>query len=483
MKAVERHQQVFDFFEEISSIPRESGNNKGISDYLVEFAKNNRLSYIQDDFLNVIITKEASEGYENCPTLILQGHMDMVCEKESDVEHDFFKDGLQLEWKEDYIFSNGTTLGGDDGIALAYCLAILIDDNLIHPRLEVVFTTDEEIGMDGAAGLDTSELHGTYMINIDSEEEGTILTSCAGGLTGTSELPLQFEEVEGKLINVAIKGLLGGHSGTEINKNRTNASILLGRLLFDLRKKKYSIVSMNGGLKDNAIPREAFATISVKTEDVYEIINEIKVLSEKYKNELRTSEPELTVTVEQGVEKKSKVLTKECEEQILFMLLQSPNGVQVMSSDIPGLVESSLNLGVFKMEEDKIVFCYSVRSSVSSYKSFLREKLETITTFLGGTFLVKGEYPAWEFKEDSKLRSISTAVFKEQYGYEPKIEAIHAGLECGILSNKLKGIDIISIGPNILDIHTPSEKLSISSTIRVYDYLINLLEAFSKATI
>lgn len=476
------YKNVFHYFEEISNIPRGSGNNQPMSDYLIAFAKERGLSYTRDEALNVIITKEATAGYETCPTLILQGHMDMVCEKKSETDHDFLTQGLDLCIEDDFIYAKGTTLGGDDGVAVAYILAILDSETIEHPRLEMVITTDEEIGLIGATNLDASSLQGTFMINLDSEEEDILLTSCAGGMSSVCKLPLSYKKTEGKKVSVIIKGLLGGHSGAEIDKKRVNADILLGRLLMDLSKYPFELLSIEGGLKDNAIPREAVAELVVKEEDSYGLINEIKFLSEKYKNEYRTNEPDLAIGIQQGEEREYLVLDERTKENVMFFLLQAPNGIQTMSSNIEGLVESSLNLGILRMSEEEIEFSFSVRSSVSSYKWFLSEKLKNLITFLGGTYDYHGEYPGWEFKKNSKLRDIYCNSYKEMFGKDIKVEAIHAGLECGIIAEKLDNLDIISIGPNIYDIHTTEERLSISSTKRIFDLLLKVLKDFAEAT-
>ncbi|MFA9463695.1 MAG: beta-Ala-His dipeptidase [Velocimicrobium sp.] len=473
---------VFKYFEEISAIPRGSKNCQAISDYLVNFAKNHGLSYIQDDSLNVIIKKPASVGYEKSPTVILQGHMDMVCEKTEDSSHNFLTDGLELMTEDDYLYANKTTLGGDDGIAIAYALAILADDALLHPSLEVIITTDEEIGLLGATALNTSALEGTYMINIDSEEEDVLLVSCAGGLRSDCRLPITYEKAEGKKLTISVKGLQGGHSGGEIDKNRINATLLLARLLSELKKFSFQVSSMKGGLMDNAIPREAVAQIVICENEAYKIINEIKFLSEKYKNECRTNEPDLSIIVNQGENKTYSVMTKESYEKVLFFLSTTPNGIQTMSSNIPGLVESSLNLGIFVTNDSIAQMSYSVRSSLSSYKTYISDKLELLTKHLGGEYCTTGDYPGWEYKKDSKLRTMYATVYENIVGKEIKIEAIHAGLECGILAEKLGDIDIIAIGPNMEDIHTTEERLSISSTIRVYDVILATLKDFCNMT-
>lgn len=490
---------VFQYFEEISAIPRGSGNCKAISDYLMNFAKEHGLSCSRDAALNVIIKKPASSGYEKCPAVILQGHMDMVCEKKSDSTHDFLKDGLTLLKEDDYLHADGTTLGADDGIAIAYCLAILADDSILHPALEVVITTDEEIGLLGAAALDASTLQGTYMINIDSEDEEVLLTSCAGGMRADCRIPLDFEKQEGRRMTVTVRGLIGGHSGAEIDKNRINANRLLARLLYDLRKFSFRVSSMKGGLMDNAIPREAVAQIVTSEEEAYKIINEIKFLNEKYRSECRSNEPDLMIAVNQGEDRTHTVMTKESYDKVLFFLLMAPNGIQQMSSNIEGLVESSLNLGIFSTEgtlaggaatdqenteEERTMakMSYSIRSSLSSYKNYMSDTLELLTKTLGGEYSTSGEYPGWEYKKESRLRAIYANAYKAVTGSEIRIEAIHAGLECGILAEKLGDIDIIAIGPNMNDIHTTEERLSISSTVRVYEVILETLKDFCNMT-
>lgn len=476
------YKKIFYYFEEISSIPRGSGNNRQISDYLVSFAKEHGLSCIQDEAFNVIITKEASAGYESCPTVILQGHMDMVCEKKAEIEHDFLKDGIELKVEDDYIFANGTTLGGDNGIAVACALAILDDDSLIHPRLEVIITTDEEIGLLGATALDTSSLQGKYMINMDSEDEDVVITSCAGGMAAQCTLPVSYKKEEGKKLTITIKGLLGGHSGAEIDKNRVNADILAGRLLLDLKKLSFGLISVSGGGKNNAIPREAQIELLVPEDEVYSFINEIKFLGETYKNEYRSNEPDLSFLISQAEQKEYLVMEEESKEKVIFFLVNTPNGIQTMSANIAGLVESSLNLGILNTTENGLEAGFSVRSSIRSYKWFLSDKLKQLTTFLGGSYEYTGEYPGWEYKKISKLRDIYAGAYREVTGRDVKIEAIHAGLECGIIAEKMSDLDIIAIGPNMHDIHTTEERLSISSTKRVFDVVTTALKNFCEAT-
>lgn len=468
---------IFRYFSEISKIPRGSGNEEEISEYLVSFAKSRNLEYNRDSANNVIIIKEATPGYENEPAIMLQGHMDMVCEKSKESTHDFLKDGIKLVVDGDFLHADGTTLGADNGIAVAYILALLSDENLKHPRIEAVITTDEEVGMNGAKALDLSSLKAEYMINLDSEEEGYLLASCAGGLTGTCTLPIKRVPEKGKKIKISIGGLKGGHSGIDIVNNRTNANKLLARLLFDLRENhSYSVLHMEGGYKDNVIPREAFAELVIDPENYKQIRDNITEIMEIYKKELRSSEPDLEYTIKELEEGEYQVLHPVSFEKLLFLMIQIPYGVQVMSSDIEGLVESSLNLGIFRLEDEQALICNSVRSSKSSHKKYISDRLNYLVSFLGGEYIVRSEYPAWEFKKDSKLREHLQKHYKEMYGKEMKVEAIHAGLECGLIAEKMPGIDIVSIGPDMSRVHTVEEKLSISSTIRVYQFLEKIIE-------
>lgn len=475
---------IFRYFSEISKIPRGSGNEKAISDFLVSFAKEHQFEYTQDTANNIIMIKEATPGYEEEPAIILQGHMDMVCEKLKENTHDFLKDEIKLILEGDYLHADGTTLGADDGIAMAYIMALFTDDTLKHPRLEAIITTDEEVGMHGAKALDLSKLTGKYMINIDSEEEGYILCSCAGGLTGTSTIPVKRVSGSGKKIKVSIGGMLGGHSGIDIGKNRTNATKLLGRLLFDLREiSSFGLIHMQGGFKDNVIPREAYAELFISAENTEELVeayadiqkNATDLLS-SYKRELITSEPEMNFQIEDMGDDTYDVMHSSSFEKMLFLLVNMPNGVQVMSSNIKGLVESSLNMGIFRTDADKVELYTSIRSALSSYKYHLSNKLNYMTSFLGGDYVVRWEYPAWEYKKDSLLREHCLKWYRELYGKEMKVEAIHAGLECGLISEKMPGIDIVSIGPDTFSVHTVEEKLSVSSAVRVYQYLEKIIE-------
>lgn len=469
--------RVFHYFEEICKIPHGSGNTKEISDYLVNFAKEHDLDYVQDEWNNVVIFKPASAGYESAPTVILQGHMDMVCEKRPDVEHDFTRDGLNLSVEGEYISANGTTLGGDDGIAVAYGLALLESTDIAHPALEVLITVDEEIGLLGAKNFDCSVLKGRRLINLDSEEEGSLWVSCAGGLSANSHIPVQRAAAEGTLLTVKISGLLGGHSGAEIDKIRANANILMGRFLYGLRKQcEFEIVSLAGGRKDNAIPRECVAELMVCEPDVSAVTAYAADAQKKLQEEYAGTDEGITIQISDEGTKEALVLHPTSREKVLFFLMNIPFGVLKMSGTIEGLVETSCNVGILKLEEDELLAVSSVRSSVGAAKEAIADKIEYLTEFLGGELEVKGAYPAWEYRKDSPLRDRMVSVYEEMYGKKPQVVAIHAGLECGLFYEKMDGLDCVSLGPNMKDIHTSEELLDIVSTKRVWEYLLKVLE-------
>lgn len=471
--------EFFKYFTEIAAIPHGSGNTKRISDYCAAFAKAHNLEYIQDELNNIIIIKEAAEGYENAPAVIIQGHIDMVCEKESDCLIDFENDGLSLEYDGEYLYARGTTLGADDGVFAAYALALLADNTLKAPRIEAVFTVDEEIGLLGAAGIDVSMLKGKYMLNLDSDVEGMFLTSCAGGMTATCSLPVEYDESEGLEYSVKICGLLGGHSGAEIDKYRANANVLMGRLLYVLNNEIYfDIAALMGGSKDNAITRECELKILISKEDEQLMIDILKKLENDLRQEFESNDPGITIQLTRLGKKMDKILQPKHKEFIKIMLMLLPNGIQNMSSDIKGLVKTSLNLGILKLDEYECTMSFSVRSSSKTEKEALSDKLEYLTEFLGGDFYITGDYPAWPYKRESKLRELMCRNYKEMFGQEPKIEAIHAGLECGIFCDKIEGLDTISFGPTVLDIHTPKERMNVKSVERYYGFLKRILEDF-----
>ena len=470
-------ERVFYYFEEISKIPRGSFNMKQISDYLVNFAKVQGLEWRQDTSNNVIIKKPAAAGYEKAPTVILQGHCDMVCEKSADSDHDFEKEGLKLLIEGDNITAKDTTLGADNGIAVAYAMAILEDRKLLHPAIEVVITTDEEVGLLGASALDVSDLKGEYLINIDTEEEGKLWVSCAGGLTVTCELPVTYVEETGTAFEIVIEGLTGGHSGTEIDKIRANANKLMGQLLFEIKQKtRYSLVEFAGGLKDNAIPRSARALLLADLEAKAEIEEAAAKFEQHKRKEYSGTDTGITVKITEKGQRTTAALHFVSLEKVLFLVMNIPDGVQKMSGEIEGLVETSENLGILKLGEESCLITSSIRSSVGSAKVALQEKVQYLVQFLGGTCTVGGDYPAWEYQKNSRLREIMERTYEEVFGEKSEVQALHAGLECGLFYEKIPNLDCVSFGPNMQDVHTTEERLSISSTERTWQYLLKVLE-------
>ncbi len=464
---------VMEIFETICSMPHGSGNTKIISDWCVDFAKARGLEHYQDELNNVIIIKPATPGYEKSAPLILQGHIDMVCQKEPGLDKDMSKEGLDLAVEADTIRAIGTTLGGDDGIAVAMALAVLDADDIPHPRLEVVLTVDEETGMYGAAGIDLSMLRGRSLLNIDSEEEGIFTVSCAGGARANCSLPIKRENVSGQLVNLEICGLQGGHSGVEIDKGRANASILMGRVLSALEPGSFRVLSIAGGSADNAIPFRCTAGL---IGDSAAIIAAAAKSEAIFKNEYRNTDSGVKIIAEAKDSGDYFALDSESTQKLCDALVLVPNGIRAMSSDIPGLVETSLNLGILKLDEDALRLSFAIRSSVGSRKEMIKKKVCTAIRVLGGNVEITGDYPAWEYKADSPLRDRMVEVYTRQYGEAPQVLAIHAGLECGLLSEKLPGLDAVSFGPNMKDIHTTKETMSISSVQRVWKFLLEVLK-------
>ncbi|MCD3216792.1 aminoacyl-histidine dipeptidase [Clostridium botulinum C] len=471
--------RVFKYFIEISNIPRASGNEKFISDYLFNFAKKHKLEVKQDKSLNIIIKKQASKGYENAPCVILQGHMDMVCEKNKDIEHDFYKDSIELIVNGDYITAGGTTLGADNGIAVAYFLAILENKDLNHPPLEVLITTQEENGMEGASKVSKENLSGQILINVDSEEEGKLLVSCAGGIRNIVRLTVEVEDrKEGfKPYKIFVYGLKGGHSGMDIKKGRGNSNKLMGRILNSINNNMELFISyINGGLKSNAIPREAEAMIFVKESNEGKLRDIINHYNKVFTKELNISDSDVTVNLESVEEKPYRIFSKALTNKIITILMLMPQGVQSMSQNIKGLVESSINLGVVRTKEDEVTFESAIRSSVKTLKENIVNQIEILCNSIDAAMTTYADYPAWEYKEKSYIRDLFISVYKDLYKEEPEITAVHAGLECGILKEILGDIDMISFGPNMYDVHTPNERVSISSVERSYQYLIEVLK-------
>lgn len=536
-------EKVFYYFEELTKIPRGSGNEKAVSDYLVHFAKQRGLKVRQDEAYNVVIWQKATPGYENHPGVILQGHMDMVCVKKERLSINMETDPLDLAVEGDYIFARGTSLGGDDGIAVAMALAILDDETIPHPPLEVIITTDEEVGMTGASRLNPEGVEGRLLINIDSEDEGILTAGCAGGLRVDHTLKVQKEstslssglhdseqsedvknkdvqgvglqraDVQGgmQVVQLLIHGLKGGHSGIEIGKERANAMIELARcidLFLDKEGDACRLIAFNGGEKDNAIPLRATAEMVIPSA----VINRLQEFVESHNQllgfEYALSDPEIEIVVnsvdgfstvsdlntnmdsihhsekEHEKEKSAKettgqimALTPESAKNFLNLILTMPNGIQHMSMAVPGLPETSLNMGIVRLEKDSEAasLTQSIRSSISSRKGQLLRKVSHIAAGLGASSSTRGDYPAWEFRPESRLRNLVCETYEQLFGKKMTVDIIHAGLECGLLSEKLPGLDAISIGPDLKDIHTTKEKMSISSTIRTFQLVCEVL--------
>ena len=466
---------VFGFFEQICAIPHGSRNTKAISDYLVAFAKDRGLRYIQDEANNVIIFQEGTCGYENHEPVILQGHMDMVCEKDPSCPLDMETDGLDVTHDGRFVFAKGTTLGGDNGIAVAYALALLDDTTIPHPPLEVVLTADEEIGMLGAAAIDLSQLKGRLLLNMDSEDEGVFTVSCAGGATATISMEAPRRAVYGPCVRLAVDGLQGGHSGAEIHKNRANANKVMGEFLSRIQKiMPLCLTSFAGGSKGNAIPRSCQANVVAMGID----LERINGIAEALQAEVREqyNEPEATVQAFDLDALGGNALPTEVTAKIIGLLCSLPNGVQAMSKEMPGLVQTSLNMGIAKLG-NAMTMTFSVRSSVNREKEELLGKLQELASFYDASFSQMGKYPAWEYKADSKLRNVMVETYTRMYGREPEVLALHAGLECGLLGEKIPGLDCVSIGPQMQDIHTSREKLDIASTERTWEFLLEILKA------
>ena len=457
---------VFDFFVEFSKVPRGSTHTSAIADYLVNFAKARGLTHRRDEHDNVIIKKPATAGYENRPTVILQGHTDMVLAENEECRIDLLTDGLELYVDGDFLRARGTTLGGDDGIAMAYALALLDSSDIPHPAIEAVFTSDEEIGLLGAVGLDTSDLEGRLMLNIDSDAEGIFTVGCAGGMRVDIGLPVTRSVKSEGAYKLTVSGFKGGHSGVEIDKGRRNAikALAMGLSMVE----DICIVSMSGGNADNAIPRSAECVFLAG--DV-QSVNFEKVL----KAEFGEIEGDMVVDFAR-IPGDFLSCDEESSRTILSLINECPSGVIRMMEDIEGLVETSLNLGILNMKDDKMEISFSVRSAVGKEKIKLADRLHEIADAHGASYGMHGDYPAWEYRKESHLRDVMCETYRDMYGKEPVVMTIHAGLECGIFSDKMEGLDCVSIGPDNFDIHTTEERLSISSTVRVWEYLLEVLK-------
>ena len=468
--------KMFEIFERICGIPHGSGNMNGIADYVERFAEERRLEHYRDAGNNVVIISEATPGRMSEPALILQGHLDMVCAKDDDAEFDFKTQALRLKVEDGLVGAEGTSLGADDGIAVAMMLALLDDNELSHPRLECVFTTDEEIGMIGANALDVSMLRGRRLLNLDSEEEGVITTGCAGGVCLTGEFGAESEEIHGMLYRLTVQGLIGGHSGTEIIAQRANANKVLARLLTELQfRADFRLSCAEGGFFDNAIPRKAEA-LFISDSDGDAIAAAINASAEAIKHEYSLSDPGMTIALAPAGAADCRVLTPADQERLLFAWYQAPDGIVRMCDGLDDMVETSLNLGILKLDENGMKLTFMLRSMIDSAAEELRTRLESLFAFAGGKTVVSSSYGAWEFRADSPLRDLCVKVYEEMYGSRPLVGTIHAGLEAAVIAAKLGGADCVSIGPTLRDVHTAAERLDADSAGRVYDYVKALIE-------
>lgn len=471
-------ERVFYYFEELSKIPRCSYDEKNISDYIKSVGEKLGLETIQDDILNIIIRKPATSGYENSEGVILQGHMDMVCEKESNSNHDFNKDPIKLEIDGDYIHADKTTLGADNGIALAMGLAIMEDKTLEHPNLELLVTTSEETAMEGALGLSENILRGTRLLNIDSEEEGILTVGSAGGELIEVIIPIDYEEISNyEEIQIEVKGLMGGHSGMEIDKPRGNSNKILNLILKEVKGfLDIKLISISGGSKDNAIPRESIAKIGVKSQDLSKFNNKIEEIKKRVIDENISIEPDIQIDI---IKKASveKTVKDNIFNDLIFLLEVIPTGIFTRLRENKDIVESSSNLAIINTGKDNISIQISTRSSSENILIKLRNKIVEEINKTTAQYNISNGYPEWEYNPESKLRDIALNLYKSMFKKEMESTVIHAGLECGVFAKKYPNLDIISFGPNIYDVHTPQERLSISSTERTYEYLIELLKA------
>lgn len=470
--------KVFYFFEKLCQIPHGTFDTKRISDYCVEFAKERGLEVIQDEANNVIIKKGGTKGYENSEPIILQGHLDMVCEKTPDSSHDFKNDPLDLYVEDGYVKAKDTSLGGDNGIAIAMAMAVLDSEDIAHPPIEAVFTTDEETGMGGANAIDLSVLKGRKLLNIDSEVEGILTTGCAGGISLVTEIPVQREETSGTLVTLTISGLQGGHSGIEIHRQRGNAHKMMGRLLNAIEKEaQISLVDIEGGSKDNVIPMNNTARILVAEKDAEKIVKVTEEMKAVWDHEFMGDEPTLAVEASLKVNESKKTLDRESTEKIINYLMISPCGVQGFSRKLQGLVESSLNVGIVETYDGYIKICHMIRSSVESQKQFMYMQLDQLAKMIGAKTSITSEYPAWQYDPNSELRKVMEITYKEMFGNEPEILSVHCGLECGLFLGKRPDLDCVSVGPNLLDVHSFNEKVDIASVERTWNYVKAILTA------
>lgn len=463
-------------FEAISAVPRASKHEEKIAKFLCDFAADLGLWHEKDAANNVYIVKPATKGMEDKPCVSLQGHIDMVCEKNAEVDHDFDRDGIELVVENGWLRANGTTLGGDDGAAVAYMMALLAADDIPHPRLECVFTSDEEMGMGGAKNFNFKQLTSRRMINVDSEEEGIVTISCAGGVRTNIDIDVERVPFKGKMLSVSVSGLAGGHSGAEIQCGRANAAVVLATMLSELYKEyPFNIVSFDSGSKDNAIPREADAVIAMLDSDKADEF--LREYAKKYRVRLSKADSGFRLRVGKGKTEFGGMLTLRDTSRVLSGILMAPNGVLSMSHSVDGLVESSCNLGVVSTEENNVGLLMLARSCDDVIVDEIMTRNDRLARLLDAKSSHHDRYPGWNYAGSSALCDDYCRIFKEQTGRDAEVLAIHAGLECGLIKHEIPDLDVISIGPDMRDIHTPREMLDLASFARTWDLLVKLVQA------
>lgn len=472
----------FTYFSQISAIPRSSGNEEAISCFVAGFARDHGLEWQQDKHFNVIIRKKGSPGHEHGNPVVLQCHMDMVCEKTAESSHDFTKDPIVFRVVDGFLKADETSLGADNGVGMAYILSVLADENLIHPPIEAVFTTSEEVGLEGMAVLDGNWVTGDRMINLDGEEEGILYSSCAGGARYYLEKAVSYQPMEQGVTGwqIAVKNLRGGHSGVDIDKGRGNSIVILARLIAKLKERvMFGVSTIGGGSKTNAIPRDAKAVIWAEHGQEHELKSFIADFGAKLKHEYGGNEPGLVVETEPVSAPEGdalQILSPDSLNCVLDCLLLLPNGLLGYSPDLPGQVECSSNLGIMNDSDEKVVIAGLVRSNNNFRLDDVMLRVRRLADRLKFGFEERNRYPAWEFRKDSELRDLSNRVYRDLFDREIETQSIHGGLECALMFEKKEDMDMISLGPDLYDVHTVNERADIASIIRVWEYLIKLLE-------
>ena len=471
---------VWDNFYQLTRQPRPSKHEEKVRAFLLKWAEDHKVEAFADETGNVIMRLPATPGYENRKGVILQGHMDMVPQKNADVEHDFVTDPIETRVDGDWLRACGTTLGADNGIAVAMALAVLADKTLTHPALECVFTVAEETGMFGAAGIDTSVLKGRQMINLDSEEEGIVTVSCAGGMRVRLYKDIEWKKEKTDGIKIEIDSLVGGHSGCDIHLEHANANKLAARMMYSLMEKYDSmrIVSYEGGTKDNAIPRNCTIELSFDKDDIEAAFNTANDLADEILLEISSFEPDAAIKVERT--EYTKHMKRKATADIVKLAYLAPDGALSRNVKAGGFIVTSINMGIVGMEDDRFCFKFSPRSSVESLQKQTENKLRLLSDTFGFDMKCDSSYPGWKYSENSPLRDAVCAAYKEMYGKDMKVEAIHAGLECGLFSSKIEGLDAVAIGPTITRCHTPDERLDLRSVERTYKLLTKILAELAK---